>query len=546
MFIDDARHLVEGRAAARQPLLEAWQATRLRFLEGGLDAVAMAAAQSALRMADADPALLDQVQEALLSPLDDPGLEARLLALYHELGAAQGDPVALARADRLRAEGEAAWLRTDTGRLARHQALALLARSRLDEEREPAWRALAPAGEGHAARVLELQRIEDEVSRALGYAGPLDRQAQRLGLDVGRAERWLEDVGSALLPAIRDAASRRAVGLAAHRHATAATLPQYHWGHVHPYGTAGRDGQPLAGVDAALSSHDPLDLVQQAGDLLGWETGRWCAAWRRAGQSLPAWLQGPVGGPEGRPPVVFLRPDGVGACRRALGSLGRSLAEQATALRLAEEGETPGGPWLPRALQGAAAQRLLEDLPTLPGVAAGLLENLDSGWEEAWRIQELLELGRTLLTLDWRRNVPRTLEAADQRWVELRLAWYGLATAPGDERCWTRDPWLTLLPDAALGDLAGRLLAAGLRSRWATVAAPGSPEWGGLWLEALTEPDEPELWEAAGDRLLEALDVAALVTDLGGAVGTGLADGPQDPGRGDADGPEADELAGQY
>lgn len=543
MFIDDARRLVEGRAVARQPLLEAWQATRLRFLEGGLDAEAMAVAQSALREADADPFLLDQVQEALLSPLEDPALEARLLSVYHELASAQGDPVALARADRLRAEGEAAWLRTGAGPLSRPQALELLSRSRLDEEREPAWRALAPVGEGHAAHMLELRQLEDEVAGALGYEGPLDRQTQRLGLDAGRAERWLEEVGIALAPAIRAATTRHAEKLAALRHSTLAAQPLSRWGHVHPHGAAGRDGLPLTGLDAALSGHDPLDLVQQAGDLLGWETAPWCAAWRRAGRPLPGWLQGPVGGPEGRVPLVLLRREGVDDGRRALGALGHCLAGQATALRLVEEGEEPGGPWLLRSLQRAAGQRLLEDLPAHSGVAQGLLENMDSGWEDAWRRQELLELGRTLLALDWGRTPPRTPVAANQRWVELRLAWYGLATAPGDEDGWTRDPWLTLLPEAALGDLAGRLLAAGLRARWEAVAVPGSPEWGGLWLEALTQPDEPDLWEGAGDRLLEALDPAALVVVMGGRVGTGLAHGTRDPGRDDAEDPGADAMA---
>lgn len=544
MFIDDARRLVEGRAAVRQPLLEAWQATRLRFLEGGLDAAAMAAAQGALREADADPALLDQVQDALLSALDDPALEARLLALFHEVGTAQGDPVALARVDRLRAEGEAAWLAAGQGRPGAPQALELLSRSRLHEERTLAWEALAPVGTRLAEQALELGQRTAQVDQALGYEGALDRQGQWLGLDTGRGERWLAEVGGPLKPAIRHAATARAERLAAFHQVPATSLRLFHWGHTHPHGSPGRDGQALAGLDAALATADPLDLLTQLCDLLGWEGTPWMGSWRRGVRPLPGWLLGPLAGPEGKPPLVVWQGRGARACRRALAALGWCLSTQAGALRLAEEGEEPGSPWLWRPLQGAAAARLLADLPALPVVAPGLVESLEPGWQELWREQGLLELGRTLLALDWRSRPPQTVAGARERWVELRRAWLDLPTAAGDEDGWLRDPWLTWRPEAPLEDLAGRLLAAGLRRRWEDVAAPATPEWGGLWLEALTEPDDPDLWEAAGDRLLEALDPAALVALWGGVVGTGLAEGTRHPGRDTAQEPGADEMAG--
>ncbi|MFA7331274.1 MAG: hypothetical protein WC326_09390 [Candidatus Delongbacteria bacterium] len=511
MFIDEARQLVEAHGAVRQPLLEAWQETRLRFLAGRLDAPAMLRAQSALRGADADPVLLDQVQEALLSPLEDPGLEARLLALFQELAEGQGDKALRLRQDELQLGIEERWLRQRPlvfGKaLPRRDLRRVLAESRLAEERAPAWEALTAPGPAGAEELLEWLRLEDEAARAGGWSGALERRALRLGLDSGRPERWLDELRARLGPAILAAAESRR---GADPEATALRR-----GALYSAGAPGQDGLPPGGFLRTLARKPPLDLLQEVAELLGLEIGAQLQPWVTEAEQLPELLQGLVSGPEGRWPVVLLdlRADPWGA-RRALHGLGESLARQATAVSLRERGEEPGPACAQRALQSFTLGRLLADLPGNPECAGRLLEDLEPGWEAWWREQALLELGEELLRVDWLARIPATVREAGGLWLRLRREWLGLPERVEEADLWTVDPGLGLRAGESLPRLAARLLAAGLRARWRDVGPAASPEWGGLLLESLTEPDDPELWEESADRLLEALDPAALAAEL--------------------------------
>jgi hypothetical protein len=189
------------------------------------------------------------------------------------------------------------------------------------------------------------------------------------------------------------------------------------------------------------------------------------------------------------------------------------LGRQATAVLLAEREEEAGPACSLRELQALTLAQVLADLPVAAESAARLLEDTTPGDAEWWREQELLELGQELLRVEWLSRLPETTTPG-ALWLSLRREWLGMPERREDEDLWAVDPYLGLRSSQSLPRLAARILAAGLRARWQALVPAATPEWGGLLLESLTEPDDPELWDECADRLLEALDPAALAAHL--------------------------------
>ena len=518
MFIDEARQILQAREESLRPLLEAWEALRLRFLTRRAGRVEMLEARRARREAQADPGLFEQVQDAVLSSLDDTGLDQRLQALYHELAGLSGSPALRERRDQLLTDLELRWLepRMVAGRAWTVRDLErALDESRLDEERRPVWEALTLAGRAGAAEALAGLALAEEIAREAGFASLPDACGQRLLLDPGESEGWLESLRGALRPLIREEAERDLSETAEARRRPIAGLDACALGALYGSGLDGRHGLPGSQHTAAHAGRDPLDLLRDTADLLGLDVDGPLARWTTGGLVLPTQLQGLIDGPEGRWPVVVVDLQaGWRGCRDALDVLGQVLGSQAQAVTARESGAGAGVAFPLRHVQSLTMGRLLSDLPATGDWAGRLLEVADlPSWEAWWRRRRLLRLGQDLLRLEWLSRAPGlNVEDAGELWLELRRDWLALPPHARDRDLWAADPLLALRPEEVLPRLGAELLAASLRTRWGLAGLPlATPELGGRLLDHLTEPAEAEDWGEALDALREGLHPRDLV-----------------------------------
>lgn len=517
MFIDEARQILQAREESLRLLLEAWEALRLRFLTRRAGREEMLEARRARREAQADPGLFEQVQDAVLSSLDDAGLDQRLQALYHELAGLAGSPALRERRDQLLTDLESRWLepRMVAGRAWSVRDLErALEESRLDEERRPVWEALTLAGRAGAAEALAGLALAEEIAREAGFASLPDACGQRLLLDPGEAAGWLEALRGALRPRIREEAERDLSETAEALRRPVSSLDACALGALYTSGRRGRDGLPCSTHLPASAERDPLDLLRDTADLLGLDVDGPLARWTTGGLVLPTQLQGLVDGPEGRWPVVVVDlQTGWRGCREALDALGQVLGSQAQAVTAHESGGA-GVAFPLRHVQGLTMGRLLSDLPATGDWAGRLLEVADlPPWEAWWRRRRLRRLGRDLLRLDWLSRAPDLdVEDAGELWLTLRQDWLALPPHARDRDLWAADPWLALRQEEVVPRLGAELLAASLRTRWGLAGLPlATPELGGRLLDHLTEPAEAEDWGEALDALREGLHPRDLV-----------------------------------
>ncbi len=175
MFIDDVRHLVEKYNDAMQ---HTYLAETTAYWESATTGSAEAEerlvqASLAMKVLHSDPEMFKQIQEAMLTDVDEPEVSRQLLLMYLAFAGNQGSREQLERISTLEARLEGIF-NNFRGRIGNrgcteNELRDILRDSRLSEERKLAWEASKQIGAQVAGPLMELVRERNRLAAELGF-----------------------------------------------------------------------------------------------------------------------------------------------------------------------------------------------------------------------------------------------------------------------------------------------------------------------------------------------------------------------------------------
>lgn len=508
MFIDHARELAATLDGGRQLLLERLQVAELRFRMGDLDTTTLAELRRGWQEAHSAMGPFDELNEALLSELEDPTLDRQLHELFLSMAAWMDDPDLASRESDLRLNVEAALLASrillDSRPVGQDDLGRVFSESSLAEEREAAWRARQTLYHGLAGKLGEALTLEEQRAGAAGYEQALDRELALRGMEPGEWRRWLDLLWELLLPWGRGhmMAERDRLAAGVSGKACAEALLGGLWPDVLLCPRV-----PAIGI---LASRAPEELFRDTCDLLGLDAGPVLERTRGDQHELPAVLRGLLPSPAGQVPFALLD------LRAGLHGLDDQFRAGAAALArsLPDEALPPTlGTPLPEVETACGAV-----LCRLARTPVWIQRLLDQGWSVD--LGQLLEehdrarLLRLVFLLRWRLD---HAEDRDNGWRAMRGDLFGSPQDLSTGLDWSLDELATAPIGKLLDLLNGELLAAHLVQHWRGALGEDllKPELGGGLLLLLRVgrllPLE-DLLEQAG---LPALTPRALCVELG-------------------------------
>ena len=175
MFIDDVRNLVEKyNDAMQQTYLAETTAYWESATKGSEEAEErLVKASLAMKVLHSDPGVFQQIQEAMLTELDEPELSRQLLLMYLAFAGNQGSKQQLESISKLEARLEGIFnnFRGKVGNRAcsENELRSVLRDSNVAEERKLAWEASKQIGAEVAEPLLELVRERNRLAVDLGF-----------------------------------------------------------------------------------------------------------------------------------------------------------------------------------------------------------------------------------------------------------------------------------------------------------------------------------------------------------------------------------------